>query len=130
MLETIEKAHQFVAPFDDAKSFFYADDQLHFHAVTHLVLAIGEESKNIGEELKNQFPEIPWRLMANMRNRLAHDYRGIDFHLVYSVTKDDLPPLKEALIKMLTSISYDKGELQAALHSEYYKHLSYLHHLL
>ena len=45
MLEAIEKVERYTMPFDDAQDFFQKDDQLHFHASSHLLLAIGEESK-------------------------------------------------------------------------------------
>ena len=68
--------------------------------------------------------------MPGMRNRLSHDYRGIDFNLVFSVAKNELGHLKQALLKMMQMISFDKGELEAALNSQFYKHLSYLRKLL
>ena len=59
MLETIEKVTKYAVSFENAPSFFQAEDQLYFHATTHLLLAIGEESKKLESELKVQFPEIP-----------------------------------------------------------------------
>jgi len=126
MLEAVEKTQRYATPFDTAGDFFQADDQLYFNAATHLLLAIGEESKKLEEGLKNQFMEVPWKAMAGMRNRLAHDYRGIDFNLVFSVIKTDLPILKKVMIKMLPLISFDEEELKTALNSPVYKHLSYL----
>lgn len=126
MLEAIEKVQRFSSKFVTAEDFFNAEDQLYFHASTHLLLAIGEESKKLEDDLKQQFSAIPWRAIAGMRNRLAHDYRGIDFQLVFSVIRQDLPELKKALVDMLPLISYDKAELEVALQSPFYKHLSYL----
>ncbi len=126
LLEAIEKAIQYVSHFEDAPTFFHADDQLHFHATTHLLLTIGEESKKLEPGLKKKFPLIPWKAISGMRNRLAHDYRGTDFNLVFSVVDKDLPLLKNALIKMLPIIDYDEKELNAALESPFYKHLAYL----
>ncbi len=126
MLEAIEKAQKFAARFDGAAAFFQTDDQLYFHASTHLLLAIGEESKKLEDGLKLQFPDVPWKLIAGMRNRLAHDYRGIDFELVYSVVQQELPKLKQSLVEMLSLISFDEGEFEAALNSPFYNHLNYL----
>jgi len=126
MLEAIEKVKIFVSKFDNAVSFFQAEDQLYFHAVNSVLLAIGEESKKLEDGLKQQFPKTPWRAIAGMRNRLAHDYRGIDFNLVFSVSKGDLPELKIVLVQMLPLIAYDPQELQVAIESPFYKHLGYL----
>lgn len=126
MLEAIEKISIFVSKFKNAPSFFKADDQLYFHAVNSLLLAVGEESKKLETELKDEFPNIPWSAIAGMRNRLAHDYRGIDFNLVFSTATKEIPVLKSVLIQMLKMIDYDKGELEAALNSSFYSHLKYL----
>ena len=64
-----------------------------------------------------------------MRNRLAHDYRGIDFYMVFSVATHDIHELKQALMLMLKKIDYDPAEMQAALKSDFYKHLAYLRSL-
>ncbi|MCF8243727.1 MAG: DUF86 domain-containing protein [Saprospiraceae bacterium] len=130
MLEAIEKVKQFISPFANARNFFYKDDQLHFHAVSHLLLAIGEESKKLEKGLKEAFPAIPWKLMTGMRNRLSHDYRGIDFNLVFATANNEMEPLKLALLKMIEMMPFDKGELEAALNSQFYKHLGYLRKFL
>lgn len=129
MLEAIEKVLKFTGHFRSAKDFFETEDQLYFHATTNLLLAIGEESKKIEKELKNEFPAIPWTSIAGMRNRLAHDYRGIDFYMVFSVATQDIHELKQALMLMLKKIDYDPAEMQAALKSGFYKHLAYLRSL-
>ena len=130
MLEAIEKVERYTMPFGDAQDFFQKDDQLHFHASSHLLLAIGEESKNLEKALRDEYSQIPWKLMAGMRNRLSHDYRGTDPHLVFSVIKNELSPLKLALLDMLHKITLDKAALEAALKSDFYKHLGYLRQLL
>ncbi len=90
MLDAAEKVDQYTARFQSAESFFEEEDQLYFHAVTHLLLAIGEESKKLDDGLKQKFSGVPWKSIAGMRNRLAHDYRGIDYHMVFSVARQDL----------------------------------------
>jgi uncharacterized protein with HEPN domain len=49
---------------------------------------IGEASRNISEDLKTSHPEIPWRQMTGMRNRLVHHYFGVDWEIVDDVLKN------------------------------------------
>ena len=61
-----------------------------------------------------------------MRNRIAHDYRGLDPTIPFAVISRHLNPLKEALIGMITEIDYLSDKLAKILSSDYYKHIRYL----
>lgn len=56
---------------------------------------IGEASKNTPAEFKNKYPLIEWKMMAGMRDRLIHQYFGIDYETVYTTVKNDLPQLRD-----------------------------------
>ncbi len=58
---------------------------------------IGEATKHIPAELKEKHPDIPWKTMAGMRDRLIHAYFGIDYKLVWNIIRDELPQLKNKL---------------------------------
>ncbi len=58
---------------------------------------IGEATKRLSKPLKEQYPDIPWRNIAGLRDVLIHDYMGIDLESVWNVVENDLPPLKEQL---------------------------------
>ena len=54
---------------------------------------IGEAARGLTEELRQAYPEVPWRQMVAMRNVLIHGYFDIDVDLVWSVAENDLPKL-------------------------------------
>ena len=126
ILEAIEKINIYTKNIDSDVDFFEQDEQKTFNAVCHLLLAVGEETKKIDEKLKDNFLFINWEQIAAVRNRIAHDYRGLDYETVYRIAKVELKPLKEVLIEILKFIDIDKNILSDYLSSQYYKNIQYL----
>ncbi|MDD4447883.1 MAG: DUF86 domain-containing protein [Methanothrix sp.] len=58
-------------------------------------------SRNISDDLKKTHPEIPWRLMIGMRNKLVHHYFGVDWEIVDDAIKNELPEIKLKMKKIL-----------------------------
>ncbi len=65
---------------------------------------VGEATKHIPEWLRNKYPEIPWKSMAGMRDRLIHAYFGIDYKLVWEAIELEIPVLKSKLQKILAQL--------------------------
>jgi uncharacterized protein with HEPN domain len=76
------------------------DDKKTLYAVIRCLEVIGEAVKKIPESIKNKYPEMPWQEIAGMRNKLIHEYFGIDTDTIWDTIKEDLPPLKEAVRKI------------------------------
>ncbi|HAK12137.1 MAG TPA: hypothetical protein DCO78_09330, partial [Chitinophagaceae bacterium] len=85
-----------------------------------------EETRKIDIRLKEEIGLINWEQITGMRNRLAHDYRGIDRDLVFAIVKTDLPILQQALLKMLKLLSPDISALQTFLATPWYSHVAKL----
>jgi uncharacterized protein with HEPN domain len=71
---------------------FCADVQCHFAAV-RAVEVIGEAANRVSDTTRQQHPELPWRQMISMRNRLIHGYDELDLALVWDTIHNDIPPL-------------------------------------
>lgn len=115
------KAMRYANNYNSPVEFFEADDQVHFNATLTLLIAIGEEVKKVEDEILQSQPNIPWQKVADMRNILAHDYRGVDLDIVFGVVKVELPKLCEAFIAFLHL--FPQQEVEAVLQNQYYKHL-------
>ena len=87
---SIRKALRFVFGMDEAS--FMADDKTAY-AVVRALEIIGEATKRIPIEIRQKYPEIPWRSMAGLRDKLIHDYFCVNWLVVWRTVTMDLPPL-------------------------------------
>ncbi|WP_235689735.1 HepT-like ribonuclease domain-containing protein [Fulvivirga lutea] len=70
-------------------------------AVVRNFEVIGEASKNVPDEIKKRHTELPWKNMAGLRNIIAHQYFGVDYHTLWQIAKEDLPKNKRDLISIM-----------------------------
>jgi uncharacterized protein with HEPN domain len=63
-------------------------------AVMHQIEIIGEASNNISDEFQDKNSQLPWMQMRAIRNKIVHDYRGINLQIIWDTVKKDLPALK------------------------------------
>lgn len=73
-------------------------------AIIRRLEIIGEAVRNLPADLKQSTPNIPWQDIADLRNKLIHEYFGVDAKLVWNVIQNDLPSLKEQIQKLLALI--------------------------
>lgn len=90
------------------------EDPLLHDALLFQFVVIGEAVKNLAQETRESAPEIPWTDIAGLRDLIAHEYFRIDIHRVLEIVDRDLPPLEQAINRVLTPY-YDS-------HRRYFRH--------
>jgi uncharacterized protein with HEPN domain len=73
---------------------------LNYDATLRNLELIGEAATNIPDEIRQHYPQIPWRMVVATRNRLIHGYLGMDNDTLWSIIQDDVPVLLEELQKL------------------------------
>lgn len=94
ILDSINKIEQYISG-DTAEEF--KKDQLKIDAVVRNLEIIGEAANHISEEIIEKYSEIPWQKMISMRNKVLHEYFGVDEETLWKTITEDLPPIKEQL---------------------------------
>jgi uncharacterized protein with HEPN domain len=101
IIEYIEKTEKFVKDMKEYKEFF--NDDKTCNAVIRCIEVIGEAAKNIPLEIRNKYPDISWREIAGMRDKVIHSYFTVDYETVWLTVKEDLPKLKPKIKKILNN---------------------------
>ncbi len=95
--EAMQKIARYTAGMDVTA--FLADEKT-ADAVVRNIEIIGEASKQLPEDFKSVQPQVPWAQMAGMRNRIVHDYAGVDLELVWDVVTKALPTLEKKIASL------------------------------
>jgi uncharacterized protein with HEPN domain len=100
ILDSISNIERFVQGL--SKEDFFKDIEKQYAVMRGLEI-IGEATKNLSRETKKGYPEVNWRDIAGMRDKLIHVYFGVNLPLIWKTVKEDLPDLKKQVQKLLAN---------------------------
>ena len=104
-LEDLLTAMNRIAEYIEGQNFDqFKQDYKTVDAVVRNFEIIGESSKNVSDALKKQNPDIPWQEMYYLRNRVMHEYFGIDYEIIWDVARNHLPENRQQINKILKSL--------------------------
>lgn len=87
----------------------FSENQQLQDAVIRRIETIGEAVKNLPAEMRDAAPGVPWRRIAGMRDKVVHDYMGVDIEMVWTVAHRDLPERALEVRGLLEKQRRDEG---------------------
>ncbi len=78
------------------------DHQLERAGIERMLTIIGEAAKNLSPSLRKEYPDIPWKATAGMRDKIMHHYFGVDYEAVFETIRVDLPVLRQGITAILS----------------------------
>jgi uncharacterized protein with HEPN domain len=101
ILDAMNKAEMFVA----GMSYEQFENDLRTHyAVTRALEIVGEATRRLADSFREQYPDVPWRDMAGMRDRIIHGYDNVNLRIVWDVVKQDIPQVRPLIEQILMDL--------------------------
>ena len=98
---SIDEIEEFIGDIDFDT---FSDDKKTINAVIRSLEVMGEAVTKIPSDIRDKYPNIPWTRMAGMRNKLIHEYFGVDLEIVWTVCTEEIPPLKPFITSLVSAL--------------------------
>jgi uncharacterized protein with HEPN domain len=100
----IQEAIERIEEYTQEGEQYFMEDRKTQDAVLRNLHTLAESSQRISSSLKEQHPQVDWRILSAFRNVVVHDYLGISLRRVWDIVKNDLPGLKEHIAVILKTL--------------------------
>lgn len=129
ILESIGKINHYLKDVESAEEFIEKDDQLYFNATLTLLANIGETFGKISKESQEYIDKDDLNGIRRIRNRIVHDYPGIDSFRIYEIIKNKISVLNKQVTNIikdsLNNKIIDINEYNISKESKFYKHIKF-----
>jgi uncharacterized protein with HEPN domain len=100
IIDSIKKIQKYVEQMEIED---FRRDEKTIDAVIRNFIVIGEAARHVPDDISVKYPNIPWRVMGDMRNFTVHEYWGVELRTIWKTIQDDLPPLIPSLKRVVDS---------------------------
>lgn len=101
-LADIQEASQNISQFISEMAWEeFAQDQKTIYAVVRAFEIIGEAAKKVPLSVQKRHPNVPWKQMAGMRDKLIHEYFGVNYEVLWKTAQEDIPPVQKLIAMVL-----------------------------
>ena len=83
----------------------FLKDKKTVNAVLKSIEIMGEASKRIPQNLRDKYPAVPWKRMAGVRDKLIHEYSGVDLEIVWNLIKHELTLVQPEILKVMVDLN-------------------------
>lgn len=129
ILEAAKKIQLYTSSFTDWESFYFSNDQLEFNACLNQLAQIGEQAKKLSNTIIDAYSNIPWQKIKGFRNRIIHEYIGINTENVFQIIQADVADLHKQIVPIIINElkegNFDREEFEIAKTSPYLKHIDF-----
>jgi uncharacterized protein with HEPN domain len=102
MLDAISDVYDFIGTMSFEE---FLKDKKTVNAVLKSIEILGEASKRIPQNLRDKYPVVPWKRMAGVRDKLIHEYSGVDLEIVWKLIKHELTLVQPEIIKVMGDLN-------------------------
>lgn len=101
MIEYINRAEQYTKNITFQE---FSNNNMIIDATVFAISQIGELVKNLDKEFQKEYSSVKWHILKGLRNRIIHDYEGIQLNLIWTIVKEDIGQLRNDLENILIMI--------------------------